>query len=202
MREAVAHGVGRYVLVGAGFDSFALRQPDWAKSLAIVEIDHPATQTAKRALIADAGFDVPENLTFVPVDFRHETLADLLVRIGVGQEEKVFFSWLGVAMYLEAEAIAQTLKAMSAFAFGSEVVMTFKPPLKDADAHRLADRVATLGEPFVSFATPAEMKALLCRCGFSAVTFLAPPDARRRYFTSPRCDLPVPLQTNIVRAQV
>ena len=72
LEEAAAKGVTRYILIGAGFDSFALRQPSWAGALKIVEVDHPATQSAKRERIARAGLSEPENLIFAPADFERE----------------------------------------------------------------------------------------------------------------------------------
>ena len=71
----------RYVLVGAGFDTFSLRQPEWAKGLRLLEVDHPATQAAKREMMARGGFAEPENLRFAATDFSRETLGDVLGRI-------------------------------------------------------------------------------------------------------------------------
>src|ERR1017187_1145531 len=64
LEKAVARGVTRYILIGAGFDTFALRQPSWARALKIVELDHPATQSAKRDRIAKEGLLEPTNLVF------------------------------------------------------------------------------------------------------------------------------------------
>jgi methyltransferase (TIGR00027 family) len=202
LAEAAARGTRRYVLVGAGFDTFAWRRPDWAKSLAVIEIDHPATQAVKREMIAAAGLKAPDNHTFVPVDFTRETLGDALARFAIARDESVYFSWLGVCMYLKEEAIDATLQAMAAFAAGSGVTLTFKqhPAPEDRDHAALSDFVANLGEAFVSYFSPETMADKLTRHGFAAIDFLTPEKAAARYYTPPRRNLPPPTQTNIVRA--
>ena len=200
LAQAVARGAKAYVLVGAGFDSFAFRQPDWARRIHIFEVDHPATQAEKRERIASSNLCVPDNMTFVANDFSERSLGEALARTGLSREEAVFFSWLGVCMYLKQAAIVETLSAMATFAAGSEVVLTFKQPDGAENSGKLADTVAAVGEAFVSFFTPDEMDALLRRCGFSDIAFLTPQDAQAAYFTPPRHDLPAPARTNIVSA--
>ena len=201
LEAAVTRGVTRYVLIGAGFDSFALRQPSWARTIRIVEVDHPATQSAKRERIAQAGFPEPENLTFVPLDFEREELGEAMARSGVGPGEPAFFSWLGVTMYLAEVAIDSTLRTIAAFAPGSAVALTFRQPL-DGTSSTLAARVADLGEPYVSFFTPEDIGAELHHIGFSHIDFLTPERAEALYFTPPQNDLPVPKRTNILCASV
>jgi methyltransferase (TIGR00027 family) len=199
LREAVVGGVTHYILVGAGFETFALRQPDWAKKLTIIEVDHPATQSAKRERIAKAGLSEPENLMFVPIDFEREGLGDVLARSGVRGDERVFFSWLGVTMYLRIPAIEATLHTMATYAPGSEVTLTFRQPLNGAGL-KLAALVAELGEPYVTFFTPEKIEAEMRSAGFSDVEFLTVEKARQLYFTPLRRDLPLPERINILHA--
>jgi methyltransferase (TIGR00027 family) len=201
LEAAAAKGVARYILIGAGFDSFALRQPPWARALEIVEVDHPATQSAKRELIAKAGLLEPGNLIFAPADFERDGLGEVLARCGIDPGEPAFFSWLGVTMYLEEAAINATLRAIAAFAPGSEVALTFRQPL-DENSSMLAARVSDLGEPFVTFFTPEEIEAKLRHTGFSDIDFLTPQKAEALYFTPSRNDLPKPGQTSILCASV
>jgi methyltransferase (TIGR00027 family) len=200
LKNAVARGVIRYVLIGAGFDTFALRQPAWGRSLRIVEIDHPSTQAAKRQRIAQAGLSAPENLRFIPIDFERDSLGEALARDGIGKDEPAFFSWLGVTVYLEEAAIDTTLRSMTSFAPGTEVVLTFRQPSNNPSS--LAARTAQVGEPFVSLFTPDQIAAKLQRAGFSAVEFLTPEKARVLYFTSARNDLEPPKRTSILSASV
>jgi methyltransferase (TIGR00027 family) len=71
--EAVRNGTSQFVVLGAGLDTFAYRNPHRPR-LAVFEVDHPATQAFKRAQLTAARIDVPPALTFVPVDFEWESL--------------------------------------------------------------------------------------------------------------------------------
>lgn len=200
---AVAQGATCYVLVGAGFDTFALRQPEWARRLRIVEVDHPATQAAKRDAIAAAGLPLPENLSFAAADFTRETLGDILARQKIEAEDHVYFSWLGVSMYLEEGVIDATLSAMACAANLSEVCLTFKQPPDDTvpGESKMAEFVAGLGESFVSFFTADQMAAKLRQHEFTTQDFLTPDNARDAYYTPLRTNLPAPRHTTICHAR-
>ncbi len=204
LAAAVQRGVSQYVILGAGFDTFAFRQPDWAKSLKIFEIDHRDTQSVKRSFLTKAGLDLPANVCFAQIDFEHESLLEGLCRHHVSLEEPTFFSWLGVTVYLKEAAIDAALKSMAAYPSGSEVVLTFKQPIvkttgKAAEAARkLADNVASVGEPFVSFFEPKAMEAKLLSAGFGKVEFLDLETADTRYFASRPAELPKPKHINNV----
>jgi len=206
LSTAVQRGVSQYVIVGAGFDTFALRQPQWAHPLKIIEVDHPGSQAAKRSRIAEAGMQIPENVVYADIDFEQESLRDGLLRNGVSITKPTFFSWLGVSMYLTDAAIDATLGSMAAFPEGSEVVLTFlQPPMSDSRASlpgpsRLAQRVAESGEPFVSYFDRATIKGKLLAAGFSSVEFLTPEIANSRYFQQRQSDLPLPKRTGIAAA--
>ena len=65
-------GIRQFVSLGAGYDTFCFRQPDWAHSMKIIEADHPATQFAKKKVLREKGIESPENLEFVPLDLEKE----------------------------------------------------------------------------------------------------------------------------------
>ena len=204
LADAVRRGISQYVILGAGFDTFAFRQPDWAKSLRIFEIDHPDTQSVKRSFLTKASLDLAANVRFAQIDFEHESLLEGLCHYHVSLEEPTFFSWLGVTMYLKEAAIDAALKSMATYPSGSEVVLTFKQPMVKttgkaaAAAQKLAENVASVGEPFVSFFEPKAMEAKLISAGFSKVEFLDLETAGTRYFASRPADLPKPKHINIV----
>lgn len=192
----------RYVLVGAGLDTFALRQPAWAKTMRILEIDHPATQTLKRQKIAEAGLAEPENLSFVAADFTRETLGDILGRQQIDAGEKVFFAWLGVTMYLTQEEIDTSLSAMAKACDHPALCLTFKQPDKGQSDKAMRELVASLGEHFVSAFTPGEMAEKLAAHGFTRQEFLSPERAVADYFTPPRQDLAPVHRSGIVYAAI
>jgi len=204
LAAAMPRKIAQYVILGAGFDTFALRQPEWALGLKIVEVDHSGTQGEKRSRIAAAGLAMPENVEFVDIDFEHESLDDGLTRCGLSVELPTFFSWLGVMMYLNKDAIDAVLRSVAAFPLGSEIVLTFRqaPQPGNGSPSALAERVAHLGEPFVSFFEPHELDAKLRSAGFSKVEFLSPTEAEERYFRQRPKDLPIPQRTSIVSAIV
>ncbi|MCB2185611.1 MAG: class I SAM-dependent methyltransferase [Deltaproteobacteria bacterium] len=199
LARAVSRGVGQYLVLGAGFDTFALRNPAWAAGLRLWEVDHAGTQARKRELIAAAGLSLPAAATLAAVDFERETLAQSLARHGVSKDTPAFFSWLGVTMYLGQEAIVAVLSAVASFPPGSEIVLTFAPPPGDQPSH-YDQRSAGLGEPWISYFTPEEMTDLLRATGFGQVELLTPDQAKERYYASRPDDLPPPFQTNMVAA--
>src|SRR5438477_2402546 len=67
--ERAGRGVGQYVILGAGLDTFAQRRPEIASHLQVFEVDRPGPQTWKRQRLIDLGFGIPSFLRFVPVDF-------------------------------------------------------------------------------------------------------------------------------------
>ena len=203
LRNSIRRGITQYVILGAGFDTFALRQPAWADSLTIIEIDHPNTQELKQAKIHEAGISVPGNLKFLPVDFERESIDEVLNRAEVDHKNPAFFSWLGVTMYLTRATIAATLRYMSASPTGSEVVLTFlqNAELESPYAQTLAARAAEIGEPFVSYFTPDSIKNELLTCGFSEAYVLAP-DKSADYFSDKMGTLTNPKRSSIASAIV
>lgn len=200
LRDAVADGVEQYVLLGAGLDTFAYRQPEWAHGLSVIEVDHPGTQAAKRAVLAARGIEIPPNVRFADVDFERETLANGLARCGVDTSKPTFFSWLGVTMYLTREAIEATLRTVLSFPKRSEIVFTFAHTASAAS--QLAQGSASGGEPWVSYFTPEEVEAMLQSLGFADASFLSREEAERRYFADRTDGFEAPPRVSIVTARV
>lgn len=197
LAAAAARGVTQYVVLGAGFDTFAVRQPPWARGLRILEVDHAGTQALKRSHLAAAGIPVPPNAGFATVDFERESLRDGLVRHGISPAERTFFSWLGVTMYLPEAAIDAVLRSAVEFPAGSEMVLTFAPP--DDAPRPVAERAAEAGEPWLSYFEPADMRDRLLAAGFTAVELLTPAAAEALYFAH-GSSLPPPRRTTIAAA--
>ncbi len=186
LAAAVARGVRRYVVLGAGLDTFAYRNP--FPEVHVVEVDHPATQEWKRRKLAAARIPIPETLRFAPVDFERQTLAEGLAAAGLDRAEPTFFSWLGVTMYLTREAFTATLATIGDTAPGGGLALDYALP-KSALGWRgrwalaaLSRRVAAAGEPFVSFFSPAEIGELLAGSGLAVVEDLDRAAVNARYF--------------------
>jgi methyltransferase (TIGR00027 family) len=189
LARAVAEGVTQYVVLGAGLDTFAHRNP--YPALRAFEVDHPATQQWKRELLAEAGLSQPERLTYVPVDFEHQSLAAELFSAGLDPAAPAFFSWLGVVPYITLEAFRSTIGFIARQPAGSGVVLDYAQPravlphLEQLALDSMSDRVSLSGEDFKLFFTPAEIAAELA--GFHGFEDLGSDDLNARYFT-PRTD--------------
>lgn len=156
---AMERGVTQFLILGAGLDTFAYRQPEWAGALRIFEVDHPASQADKRQKLGGAGIDIPSNLVFVSVDFERETLHARLLSEGFDFGQPTFVSCLGVLVYLTMDAIRDLLRFIAALPRGSECVLTYggHRHSKDSGTPSLADLAAAVGEPFRS---PMDLPAL------------------------------------------
>lgn len=206
LAEAVGRGITQYVILGAGFDTFAYRQPAWAKALKIFEVDQPDTQALKRLQLKRAFISPPSNLSFSGIDFEHESLYDGLLRDRVSFAEPSFFSWLGVTMYLKENAIDAVLQTIAQFPKESEIVFTFAQPPDTLSDHEssfhasLSKIVSGAGEPFVSFFTPVEIETKLHQAGFKNIAFLSKEEAEERYFCQRPTDLHIPRRSTIAYA--
>lgn len=181
-------GVNQYVLLGAGLDTFACRNPH--RGLRVFEVDHPATQAWKRARLAEAQITPPRSLVFTPVDFEVQTLGEGLAKAAFRPQQPAFFSMLGVAVYISRDALRETLRHVATLAPGSALVVSYSLP-----AHRLSPalqaaradaerRVAESGEPWISHYEPREIAALARTAGFRRTTDFGPAQATSTYLAN------------------
>ncbi len=192
---AFAKGVRQYVLLGAGLDTFAYRNPH--VGLRIFEVDHPDTQRWKLSLLAANGIAVPPATTHVGVDFHHDVLAERLQAAGFDAFQPAVFAWLGVVPYLTGEGFAATMRTLSTYAPGSVLVMDYGLPreslplLERIMFDSMAARVAAAGEPFRLFFQPADLHARLHAMGWSVVEDLDRDAMNARYFANRADDLTI-----------
>jgi methyltransferase (TIGR00027 family) len=169
LADAVARGVDQLVVLGAGLDTFAYRNP--YAGLRVVELDHPATQAWKRECLAAASIEVPASVTHAPIDFERDDLGTVLDRY-VDTRSSVLFWWLGVTPYLTIEAVTATLTVLGALAHSAVVLDHRAPRPTDLSPEARAwaaareARVASVGEPWLSQLAPKEVTDLLLGCGF------------------------------------
>ena len=208
LEEAVANGIGQYVLLGAGMDTFAYRQPSWAAGLRIFEIDHPESQKVKREHLLKRGIAIPANVEFLPIDFEHRSLAEGLAASSLDRRAPTFFSWLGVTQYLTREAIDSTLRFLLSMPRRSEIVMEFIlppdswTPEEAVFLTKVVQMVGELGEPWLTYFTPNEISDHLLKLGASRVSHLTLEDAAARYFLNRHDGLRPPHYVNLLRATV
>jgi methyltransferase (TIGR00027 family) len=187
--EQAGHGVGQYVILGAGLDTFVQRRPEIASGMRVFEIDRPGPQAWKRQRLIELGFGIPDWLRLVPVDFEAGgSWREGLGGAGFDAARPAVVSSTGVSMYLTRDANAATLREVAALAKGSTLAMTFLLPLELADPEarpgleRAAQGARASGTPFISFFTPTEMLALAREAGFRQVQHVSSATLTQRYF--------------------
>ena len=175
LARAVRAGVTQYVLLGAGLDSFGYRDGPLAGRVRVFEVDHPASQEFKRAALAAARVEVPDSVRYVPADLARDPLIQCLAAAGFDASAPAMIAWLGVTMYLTAQAVAETLAAVARLAPGTELIADYLLPEGARDeagalyGALVAQASAEQGEPWRSYFTPDQMADLAGRAGFGAV---------------------------------
>ena len=188
LAAAVGDGTRQYVVLGAGLDTFAYRNP-FGEQLHVFEVDHPATQAWKRKHLQGQAIGLPPSLTFVPVDFEKDALAGCLEQAGFDRSKPAFISWLGVSMYLSGAAVNETLRFVAqSCARGSRIVFDFMVSSELLNESELSRRktkeliVAGVGEPWLSYFDPAALAGDLLGMGFAQAASLGASEANARYF--------------------
>jgi methyltransferase (TIGR00027 family) len=188
LAHAVAAGVRQYVVLGAGLDTFAYRNPHPPESLRVFEVDMPATQAWKRELLGRTRIEAPPSLTFVPVDFETQALPERLLAAGFRDDQPAFFSWLGVTMYLTRDAVMGTLAYLARRPAGSGVTFDYMTPpnrlplLRRLGFYLMARRVAKAGEPWKTWFDAVDLERELRAMGFTRFDDLDGPGLNQRYF--------------------
>jgi methyltransferase (TIGR00027 family) len=186
LAAVAAQGLTQYVVLGAGLDTFAYRNP--FQPVRVFEVDFPATQQWKRTLLAAALIPIPANLTFVPLDFEHMTLAEGLAAAEFDATQPAFFGWLGVVPYLSLPAFRSTLETIGRLPAGSGVCFDFAQPAESLQPEylpvfqALAARVAAAGEPFRLFFTPRQLEQEFRTAGFTRIEIRTPGELNDMYF--------------------
>ena len=206
---AIKRGVRQYVILGAGLDTFAYRNPYSVRGLRVFEVDHPATQQWKRQQINTTEIRTPETLAFVPIDFESQSLLDELLKAGFRPEEPSFFSWLGVTMYLIREKMMATMEQISSSTpSGSEIVFDYiVPPSSQNFSRRLVfrllfNKVGRAGESWKSFFDPIQLVVDLKAIGFTQAEDIGPEKINALYFKDRADKLMVGNFGHLMKAQV
>ena len=205
MANCVAIGVRQVVVLGAGLDTFSLRNPFADLGVRVFEVDYAATQSWKRERIKAAGLIEPQSLIFAPTDFERESLSEGLTRVGFSLNQPAFFQWLGVVPYLTRKAVSSTLKFISNIP-QAVVVFDYAEPFQNYPVKRrasviaVAESAAARGEPWLSLFDPADLHVLLRSKGFKTVEDLGLPEIAERLYGDLGRDITIGPGPHIVRA--
>jgi methyltransferase (TIGR00027 family) len=189
LAAACSRGVRQYVILGAGLDTFAFRNPDLMRHLQVFEVDHPGSQAFARRVFAEAGLEVPESLHFLPADLEKERLSDVFRGSTYDRGKLTFFSLMGVTYYLACEKVYALLGDIVKCAPpGSAVVFDyldcgfFAPDNPHRSVHAVLDNVRRVGEPMLTGFDPRVVAGALPRLGFHLPEDLYAADIEARYF--------------------
>jgi methyltransferase (TIGR00027 family) len=179
--------VTQYVLLGAGLDTFAYRNP--YPNLRVFEVDHPDTQAWKLSLLSQASIPLPGSVSHVAVDFHIDSVGEKLAAASFNPSAKTVFAWLGVVPYLTDDGFETTMQFLSGCAAGSELIFDYGlpreslPHVEQLAFDSMASRVAASGEPFQLFFTPEQIHTRLRSMRWKVIEDLDTSDLNTRYFT-------------------
>lgn len=165
---ALEEGIQQVVILGAGYDTRALRLK--TPGVRFFEVDHPATQADKKARLLALG--EISSVTLVPVDFTRDNLRVCLKQAGFLSAKQTFFLWEGVTMYLSEEQVRATLRTLHELAapgsFLALEVMAHRMRTTSAEILRTLGHqgLSLLGEPFRFGIDPEDLEKLLSQEGW------------------------------------
>jgi methyltransferase (TIGR00027 family) len=186
LTAALADGVGQVVLLGAGFDARAHRLPGIERAR-VFEVDHPATQARKRALLAGVLPAASERVRWVATDFSRGRLAEAMAAGGWDPDARTFFVWEGVTNYLTEDAVSDTLRWCARAAPGSRVLFTYvhrgvlDDPTAFVGTERLFATLAAVGERWTFGLEPAAVAGFLAARGLVLEEDVGAAEYRARY---------------------
>jgi methyltransferase (TIGR00027 family) len=188
LAAAIAKGLQQLVILGAGYDTRAMRLEGLKKDVAVFELDHPATQKIKRQRCRSIQAVFPERIVFVPIRFGEQDLSRTLFDHGYRSAGKSFFIWEGMSYYLPAAVVEDTLAFIARHAAeGSSIVFDYVSPPVVHGVSRLVEATALtaalkhLGEPFVFGIDPGSLEQFLGSRGLALVQNLTAAGCRRKY---------------------
>lgn len=204
--HALDAGIRQYVILGAGYDTFAMRREDLLDTLTIYELDQKATQEEKFRRMAKANIPRPRNTRYVQADLEREDMCDVLAEAGFDFDQPAVFAWFGVTYYLSHEAIRETLQTIATrMAPGSYVMFdylsdpAFTPDDWKIIQEKSAAFVAKRGEPWIASFDPTNLESYLHDLGYHDFEHLGPQDVGPRYLAG-RTDVLYPEFMGMCRA--
>ena len=198
IKKSISEQVEQYVILGAGYDSRAhnLKLPSGLK---IFEVDQPEVQEIKISKLPD---EIPnaENITYVSVDFNHQSLKNQLLNSGFDKSKSTIYTLEGVSQYITREALNSTLSELALLTPNSNATffMSYVSRLLREDpkacfgmgysnperaAKFITNGSAKVGEPWISLYSSKEIEDLLSQNSFTLIENKTLADLNSKYFT-------------------
>lgn len=195
-KRALTDNIPQIVFLGAGYDTRSIRFKDSIWKTKIFELDAPTTQQQKKDLLLKAGISVPEQLSFVPINFNKESLQHALLNAGYDKSQTSFFIWEGVTYYLPEETVKNTLGIIKnhsgagstvAFDYFYESVIHGKSD--SYGAKEIVKEVSKSGEPFQFGIDQGKIESFLLENGFDMLSHHTPEELEKNYLYSANGEL-------------
>ncbi len=188
LQEAIDRGLQQLVILGAGYDTRALRFDLSRGNTAVFELDHPATQEAKQQRLKKHRLQLPDDMTFIPCQFEREDFTEKLLAGGYNPSRTTFFIWEGVTYYLATADVERTLSFIARQSpAGSAVVFDYFPPsvvngtsLLD-EAKNLRQALQQMGEEILFGIEPDDIEDFLAERGLALQNHYSSEDIRHRF---------------------
>jgi len=189
LENAVKIGAKQYLIFAAGYDTFAYRQPDWAKDIQIFELDHPLTGIDKQKRIKSVIPEIPSNLHYIPIDFTEKDWERNLIKCSKFEQCKISFcSLLGVNYYLTKEDFAHAINTISSVVpKGSSIIFDYQD--EDTYTPKAGERVkkqiamtSASNEKMLASYSYLELEKLLAHSNFLIYEHLTPNEIMQQYF--------------------
>jgi methyltransferase (TIGR00027 family) len=189
--SALENNFSQIVLLGAGFDTRALRFRSRNKGTKIFELDIPTTQQPKIDILNRKKVILPQELVFVSVDFNKQSLPDVLFAAGYKERQKTLFIWEGVTMYLTPDAVDSTLDFIrnssaegSVVAFDYIYASVLRRENKFHGEKEIFETVSRAGEGWTFGIEDGAIARFLYERGFKMISHHTPSDLEKAYLTA------------------
>ena len=199
LAKAYARGVRQFVILGAGLDSFAWRQPPGISELRLYEVDHPSTQSWKMNRLKELGWTTPNNTSLVPCDFEGQSTSEALARTDFDPTKPCVVSWMGVIYYLNRDTAESSLRDLaklmaptSELIFDSMLPWDMLPERYQIIRKAMAEYLNGAGEPQINRYEPTELVQAVEAAGFAKAEILHPADLVTRYLDPSQLTLEIP----------
>ena len=186
--ESIKKGIDQVVILGAGFDSRAIRLLDEKTSVRVYEIDVYHTINAKLKQYRKRKIKLPDYDMLIPVDFEKENIKTKLNEFGFSNK-KTLFILEGLIMYLPENSISETFSFINENSSqGSVVVFDYvhasvlRLENKYYGESAIYNRVKKDNEQWIFGIDESEIEKFLMNFNLSLVDHLNSKVIEERYF--------------------
>jgi len=186
-------GFEQVVVLGAGYDSRFLRLNEFHQ-VKVFELDLYSTQIIKKTLTRRLMGSLPDNVTYVSIDFSKDSIVNKLIDAGFNKAKKTLFIWEGVTLFLNEDIISENLSRLSDLGTGNRITFDFIPSeLIDDETEyegnrKLVNLCASINEPLTFGCSPEKCREILAGTGFAKVDIMDMREANKIYSGTDRIE--------------